>query len=264
MAKANTAVAQTKKSTAVAVAKTTAVAAFMQKDAGAGFEGAGREAFAIPFLAILQSGSPQVKKSEGAYIKGAEEGNILNTVSLELWGEEGVEIIPCAFNQSFVEWKQREQGGGYVAEYDSVTGSALRQKARRDDKNRDILPNGHQINDTRNHYVLFKTSTGSWQQALLSLTSTQIKASRNWMSGMLALCEENGAPMYGLRYQMKTTAQSNDKGSWFGASFEFVGMVEEEETYNKAKAFHEQAKAGQVKVQPREGDTAAPNDPDEM
>lgn len=241
-------------------------------DAGAGFEGAGREAFAIPFLTVLQSMSPQCKKSDGAYIKGAEEGMVYNNVTGEVFdGNEGVELVPCAFTQTFVEWHTRESGGGLVAEYDSVAGMALRGNCKRDDKNRDILPNGNQLNDTRNHYVLFKDSEGHWQPALLSLTSTQIKASRNWMTTMQRTSATSNVPMFAQRYTLTTTPQSNDKGSWYGVHFEFVGLVEDEETYTQAKAFYTQAKTGGVKASPREGAEGNPNtgvdfddDPEDM
>lgn len=225
-------------------------------DAGFGFEDATKDAYAIPFLTILQSGSPQCKKSDGAYIKGAEEGMIFNTVTNELFAD-GVTVIPCAFAQSFVEWNLREQGGGFVAEYDSVAGTALRQQAHRDDKNREILPNGHQLNDTRNHYVLFKDHEGYWQPAMMSLTSTQIRASRNWMTTMQRLCATNKAPMFALQFQINTAPQQNDKGTWFGYTFEYLGLVDDEDTYTSAKAFYEQARSGLVKTQQRDAMASA-------
>ncbi len=260
-------------STAVASRPSTAVASAIDfsADAGAGFESAGREAFAIPFLTILQSGSPQCKRSDGAYIKGAEEGMLYNTVTNELFASDtGVEIIPCAYTQTFVEWGLREAGGGLIAEYDAVAGAALRQQARRDDKNREILPNGHQLNDTRNHYVLFKDGDGFWQPALMSMTSTQLKASRNWMSTMQRLCTTHKVPMFALRFLVTTAAQQNEKGTWYGYAFEYLGLVEDEEAYALARGFYQQAKAGQIRTQPREGEHSTPtnrdheHDPDEM
>jgi hypothetical protein len=93
--------------TEVAVASANSVALNNRyvEDAGAGFEDADANAYAIPFLQILQSGSPQCKKSDGAYIKGAEEGMFYNTVTQELYdGDEGVVVIPCHYMQRFVEW----------------------------------------------------------------------------------------------------------------------------------------------------------------
>ena len=68
--------------------------------AGTGLEEAGADDYAIPFLRVLQSMSPQLKKSDGKYIQGAEEGNLFNTVTESYYdGTEGVEIIPCAYKK---------------------------------------------------------------------------------------------------------------------------------------------------------------------
>ena len=42
---------------------------------GTGLEEATADDYAIPFLRILQSMSPQLKKSDGKFIAGAEEGS---------------------------------------------------------------------------------------------------------------------------------------------------------------------------------------------
>jgi hypothetical protein len=238
----------------------------------AGFEDATRDAFAIPFLYVLQSLSPQCKKSDGAYIKGAEEGMLYNTVTQELFGgDEGVEIIPCSFTHTFVEWGLRESGGGFISEFDSVSGHALKQRCKRDDRGRDILPSGNHLADTRNHYVLIKDGEGNWQPVLMSLTSTQIKASRNWMSAMQRTCESKRCPMFALKYRLTTVPQQNEKGSWYGIALELIGLVDSVAEYNQAKAFYEQVRLGAVKTD-RTADGAAAGassdggavDPDDM
>ena len=71
---------------------------------GTGLEEASAGDYAIPFLRVLQSMSPQLKKSDGKYIQGAEEGNLFNTVSEAVYdGTEGVTIIPCAYKKKFIE-----------------------------------------------------------------------------------------------------------------------------------------------------------------
>ena len=78
-----------------------------------GFAEVSAEDMSIPFLRILDKGSPQVNKRDGAYVEGAEPGMIYNTVANEVYdGEVGVTVIPCYFNRRFIEWKPRESGGG--------------------------------------------------------------------------------------------------------------------------------------------------------
>ncbi len=62
--------------------------------------------------------SPQVNKRDGAYVHGAEAGMIFNTVLNEAYdGIKGIRVMPCHYNRRFVEWKPREQGGGYIGSY---------------------------------------------------------------------------------------------------------------------------------------------------
>jgi len=234
-------------------------------DAGAGFEEAGSESYAIPFLSILQSGSPQVKKSDGAYIKGAEEGMLFNSVTNEVYsGEDGIEIIPCHYTQRFIEWKLRENGGGFVGEHlpsDSIVGECTK-----DEKFRSITANGNQLVDTRNHYVLIRKD-GSLVPAIMSLSSSQTKKSKQLMSLLQGIKVKNPttgmfeiAPMYSNILRISTVAESNDKGSWFGYRFAIAGKVTDEAEYIEAKSFAHAIKSGMAKVERKQETEAASNE----
>ena len=57
--------------------------------------------------------SPQLQKQNGSYIPGASAGDMYNTVTNEIYaGEEGISVVPCAYNKKFIEWIPREKGGG--------------------------------------------------------------------------------------------------------------------------------------------------------
>lgn len=253
------------KETAVAVKEESNIALANQHvtDAGSGFEETSSDSFAIPFLSILQSGSPEVKKSDGAYIKGAEEGMLINSVTKEVYsGDEGVEVIPCYYTQRYIEWGLREKGGGFMGEYlpnDPIVGTTVR-----DDKGRNILPNGNQLVDTRNHYVLIRKN-GILSMALMSLSSSQLKVSKRWMSMMQGEKIKNPttqmfetAPMFSRVYKVTTVPQSNDKGSWFGYDFTKVGEVQDMAEYSEAQSFNHAVKSGMAKVE-RKLETEAPS-----
>lgn len=241
----------------------------MGNDAGAGFEGATRESFSIPFLAILQSGSPQCKKSDGAFIKGAGEGMFINTATSDIFdGDEGIQIVPAAYTLTYVEWQLREQGGGYRGEHEASKGLNLLRSTRKDDKGRDILPNGNQLNATHNFYALLLDSEGGFSRVVLSLTSTQIKTGKKWMTvmnmqqGQRPDGSKFPAPMFANVYSMTTTPQSNDKGSWFG----WVPSLERSldltdkgdvEIYLAARQFKDSILKGEVKVAERQEEAAA-------
>ena len=234
-------------------------------DAGAGFEEADASAYAIPFLQVLQSGSPQCKKSDGAYIKGAEEGMFYNTVTQEIFsGEDGLIVIPCHYTQRFIEWKPRESGGGFVAEH--MPNEDIVNKTVKDDKGRDILPNGNTLVDTRNHYVLVVAKDGSLQPALLALSSTASKVSRQWMSKMQGIKIKDAAgnfataPMSSRMYKLTTVARSNDKGSWFVPNVELEGIVTDAAIYRAATEFRNAVRTGAASAKHETSGTAGDDD----
>lgn len=220
--------------------------------AGSGFEEADASAYAIPFIQILQSGSPQCKKSDGAYIKGAEEGMFYNTVTQELYdGDKGILVIPCHYSNRFIEWKTRESGGGFVAEH--MPGTT--PQTAKDDKNRDVLPNGNTLVDTRNHYVLLVKEDGTVEPALITMSSTQLKKSRQWMSKMQGIKLKHPqtgafvtAPMASRMYRLTTVPESNDKGSWFGFKTELEAVVQDRAQYQAALDFAAAVKSGAAKA----------------
>lgn len=221
-------------------------------EAGAGFEEATAASYAIPFLYVLQSGSPQCKKSDGAYIKGAEEGMLFNSVTKEIFsGEDGIVVIPCHYSHRFNEWKPRESGGGFVAEY--LPGE--QPISRKDEKNRDVLDNGNNLVDTRNHYVLIVKADGSFEPALMTMSSTQLKKSRQWMSVMQGIKMRRGdqiatAPMMSRQYRITTVPENNDQGSWFGLKIELEGIVQDTALFKAAMEFRDAVKTGAAQAKP--------------
>lgn len=225
-----------------------------EADAGSGFEEADASAYAIPFIQILQSGSPQCKRSDGAYIQGAQEGMFYNTVTGKLYnGDEGILVIPCHYSNRFIEWKTRESGGGFVAEH--MPGHGL--VTTKDEKGRDVLPNGNTLVDTRNHYALLletdEDGVVTPTPVLITMSSTQLKKSRNWMSKMdgIKIKTAKGfvkAPMASRIYRLTTVPESNDKGSWFGFKVELEAVVQDPAQYTTAQEFAAAVRSGSAKA----------------
>ena len=217
-------------------------------DSGKGFEEAGREAFAIPFLRVLQDLSPQVKKKMAGYIEGAQPGQILNTVSQQLYSD--VRVVPCYFSQSYIEWTPRDKGGGLVAVHPATT-PLVRQAVRSGSKN--VLPNGNELMDTRSHFVLLVHDDGATEGALIAMSSTSLKVSRRWMSQMLTATVQVGEqlvkpPMFAWSYKLTTEEEANDYGSWYQWTVSDRERVQDVNVYRAAKAFGESMAAGNVKV----------------
>jgi hypothetical protein len=230
-----------------------------EKDANQGLSNLGMDDLAIPFLRILSDTSPQIKKRDPLYIEGAESGMIYNTLTKDIFdGEVGVKVIPCAYQRQYIEWADRGEGSGapvniYPAESDILS------KTTRDDQKKDRLANGNYIEDTANHYCLVIDNEGTTSQVLIAMKSTQRKKSKRWNSLMLGLKMKgvNGLftpPSYSHVYLLKTIAESNNLGEWFGWDITRVGPVENVDTYTHAKAFAESVAKGEVKVKHEDED----------
>jgi hypothetical protein len=252
--------ASKKATTEVAVAETNTALAVMAADfaadAGLGMEGADKSSFAIPFLSILQGLSPQLET-----VDGAKPGLFINSITNEVFKE--VLVVPCAFQRRFLRWAPRSEGGGYKGEYNPVdieTGkiAGVHQNA----EGRLMLEND-ELKDTRNHFVLMQTESGAWTGALLSLSSTQIKKSKRWMSLILGIEMRNAQgkpfnpPSFSHVYKLSAVKEENSKGSWWGLQVEKVEPVGDAELYAKAKAFHNSVSAGEVEVAPPQADVEA-------
>lgn len=213
-----------------------------EKDAGAGLEGMTTADLAIPFLSILQTNSPQLDRNESTYIKGAVAGQIFNSVSNKVYDE--ITVVPCAFQHKVVEWKPRGSGGGLVAQYN-------REDAPEDvtvnDKGQMQRSNGNVLIATAYHYVLI-LDTGEPEQAVLPMSSTQLKKSKKWNSLMAALKmkAQNGEiftpPTYSHSYTLTTSGESNDKGKWFGWVISNGSLLQDSKVISLARQFSKSAR----------------------
>jgi len=223
------------------------------QDAGAGFEGTGMDDYAVPFLVVLQKMSPQVDPDNPKFVKGATIGSFLNTATGEVYGDR-VAVVPVHYERKFAEWVPREQGGGFRGHHEPESPEV--QKASRDDRGRFVTERGTHLMDTRYHFVIVVSENGSGGQALLALSSTQIKASRLWMTAMssIKMKSKDGRtfvpPMFSHIYQLKSVTQQNDQGTWKGVQAEVLRPLSADELalYEAAKKFREQIVAGKVKV----------------
>lgn len=235
-------------------------------DAGAGMEGATSESFAIPFVGVLQKTSPQVDEADGAYVEGAKAGMFFENVTGNLLdGKSGITIVPCAYRRVFLRWGPRNgEGAGFKGEMLPEVVAQMRADGKIVDLDGKLffpLADGSvnkdkcdRVADTRNHYVLLvDEKTGVWTQALMSLTSTQIKKSKMLMSALASVKLQGPTGMYtpptfANNVKATTIPESNDKGTWHGVKFELVGRVARPEIYAAAKAFHASVAKGTVEV----------------
>lgn len=259
-------VAVKEESKVVALPNTTAFEQF----AGGGFSEVTTDDLAIPFIRILAQLSPEVNKRDGKYIQGAEAGMLFNTVLGKAWdGEEGVLVVPCHYSKRFLEWRPRSSGGGFVSSYTPEEAATMR--TTRNDRNEDILPNGNLLTPTAQFFVLFIHEEGV-QPSLIAMSSTQLKKARKWLTQMQAMTAKgkNGTytlPMFSHVYRVKTVAESNDKGDWFGYDISkeralSMESPDDRDLVEQAVRFVQSVKAGDVKIKHEDGEGSAPSHAD--
>ena len=231
--------------------KNGALATFdMEADAAQGAQNISQEDLALPFLKILGQLSPEVNKTHGKYVEGAEPGKIINTVTNTLY--DSISVVPCHYKRQYIEWQDRGQSTGAPVAMHDADSDIVSQTTRGKDY-KDRLPNGNYLDNTASHFVL--TLDDNPQTALISMKSTQLKVSRKWNSMMmgLKLQGKNGLftpPTYSHIYKLSTVQMSNDKGTWFGWDVSKVGPVQDKAIYDMAKSFAESVGKGEVEAKP--------------
>lgn len=220
-------------------------------DAGFGFEEVTQSDLQIPFLRIIQALSPQLKKSDPAFIAGAGQGDIFNTVTNKVWlADEGVVVLPVFFQMKFLEFIPRSQGGGFVGEL-SAESKEVRSASRDKDSGMELLSSGNELVRTAQHYVKIVHEDGNLENAIVDMKKTQLKKSRLWLS-MMMMQKYNGhtVPSFANTYLLKSVEDGNDKGSWGSWNISINGPVASVEDYNEAKELHGSISRGELKIAP--------------
>ena len=206
---------------------------------------------AIPYISILQASSPQLNPSKAEYIETAKAGQLYNTVTQETF--DNIKVIPVFYHLKYVEWKPREQGGGFIASHDAESG-IIGQTKRDPMTNKMVLSSGNHIVQTAYHYVIILSDSG-YQNAVISMASSQLKKSRRWNSLMLSQKIKGPSgmftpPTYAFTYVLSTVSESNDRGSWFGFQVERGDQVTDATIYGESKAFAQSASSGAIEAKP--------------
>ncbi len=236
---------------AVATSTGLALGGYDADEIGSGFEDLTLADLTIPFLALLQSGSPQVKEDKGVYVPGAKAGMFMNTVSQELFdGKKGVKIIPVHRKHSFREWIPRDQGGGMVSEYSPNDPRivALRKKTpfggitiedatpfKKGGDEDEVEHEGNDIVETFVVFALIVRDNGSSEPVVMSFSSTQIKHYRKWMTTARGIQIPTGdpsrpfinPPLYAHFFRVRSQYTEKKGFDWYSFQVGFENGVAE-------------------------------------
>lgn len=233
----------------------------MERDAGRGVSTSADDNV-VPIIRLLQDMSPQVKKNNPAYIKGAEPGDIwlkdnpLGPVLVK--GSVGFLFQPCAFSKDVVEWRPRDGGGGYVRRWDNLPSDAVAHVDEKTGRAFYTRPNGNELVDTRYHPgFVVNEKTGEASPWVLPMKGSNHAVSRSWMPLMTSKRGPKGkiAPVWTTFWRIKSKSKVNAAGQDF-----FIYDVEEvreidldspegEIEYDRGEAMNTVFKAGAKEIE---------------
>jgi hypothetical protein len=148
--------------------------------AGAGTENLD-ESSSMPLLHIIQALSPQLKKKDDKFIEGASMGDIFLASTGEVLAQP-LRVIPINIKTLYVEWVPKSLGGGLVGMHDlAIVESPLYEQGRKGKatgvKTYDEWLGENELKYTA-YWFLKVEVDGQWVDAMLALTSTQLKVHR--------------------------------------------------------------------------------------
>lgn len=221
----------TTRSTKKDVAVKETLPAYLQDQGETGNENVGVDDIAIPRLGLVQSLSPQRKKNDPAFIPGAEEGMLFNTVTGELYGTE-MDFIPVFFRKEWVLWKTRDAGGGLEGFFPTELEGrkALARMGNQDQ---------YELTETAQNFVLLLTEDGPIEAVIL-MSKSKLKVSRK-LNSLIRLA---GGPRWSKVYHLESIEDSSQKGDYYNFKVTPTRYVTQEEA-DWSFALYEAVKQGQ-------------------
>lgn len=239
----------TTKSNAIALEdEYTALAA----DSGAGFENQTSEDVSVPFLYILQPGSKEVL-AEGS---AAKAGMVINKSTGDLiQGSAGITFIPAVTQHLLVEWIPRDNGGGFVGQYEIDSEMARRVRETQPMGTYKHPGNGNDLVETFYIYGVALDAEGVGYPAVIAFSSTHIKAYKDWMfrarSIVIALPDGRKltkVPLFSHGYQIRSQRVDKAGNTWYIPVVSFADTNAEKSRLLPSSDLYQAAKAVQMAV----------------
>lgn len=274
MAKATTSKEKPEETTAMAPTGTTEIAEFegYGEDAGKGRENQTAADYKIPWLEILQPGTPDVAEGK------VRAGDIRNNLTGEVFdGKIGIVVTPATTEQKYVEWVDRDEKDkdgreGMIAQHEPT--SEFVEKVKAAGRAKGLKFNELPVPDVDKHHLvqtfympsIFHHPDGSLQPVMMGFKSTHIKPYQEMQTLTKFKVKvrdadgqgfhEEEPPLYAQQIRMTTEFNKEGGYSWYtpkfgpkeGDSYKAVLLRATEPAFKAAKAFSKLYGAGQAKV----------------
>ena len=156
--------------------------------------------------------------------------------------------------KDYPEWSDRGDGPGAPVAVHLPNSPVIATGKREGSKIR--LPNGNYLEETASYFVMVETESGGYTPALITMKSTQLNVSKKWNSMMKTTQIPDGKggfaipPMQGVVYNLTSTLQKNDKGSWYGwvVTMDRILDQKDKSLYLSARDFRDNVSKGNVQT----------------
>lgn len=157
----------------------------------------------IPRIEVAQALSKCLKANDPNYIEGAKQGDLYNTVTREVYGQN-VRVVPVFFKKEWLAWREQTLGGGFAGAHGSVADCEAAISGQ--DK-----PDEWEATETAQQLVLVVKQDGSTEEAVVSMNKTKLKVSKQWNS----LIRLNGNDRFSRMYILHSVDETNSKNQDF-------------------------------------------------
>jgi hypothetical protein len=194
-------------------------------DLGTGFEDFTQDDVAVPFVSILQKGSPQVEDENPKQVKGAKAGMLYNNVTGELYdGKAGIHVVPVHRVRNFIEWIPKDDGGGLVNVFDPSApevAEALKKAGKKFGKIK--IGDNNDLVETVSVFCLIAKPDNSTQRVIISFASSQLAGFKKWMTTAqsIQIPAADGSdrmvvpPMFSHLYKLTTFFFQKKENTWY-------------------------------------------------
>jgi len=206
-----------------------------------GSENVGQEDLVIPRLEIVQALSPAVTEGHADFVQGAKVGDMINSVTNQIYGRE-VFVVPVHYSKQYLVWIKRTAGGGFRGAFPNpaLADDRMAEVLKEDKKDAENV----EVIDTPTHLCLIiNREAGSAEEIILSMPRTKAKISRSWNS-MVRLTNQD---RFARVYRVASQSETNAKGTFWNFAIAQSGFPVEA-LYKKAEKLFEQISKGDRNV----------------
>jgi hypothetical protein len=211
------------------------------KEGARGQENVGSDDLVIPRLDVVQALSPYRKRDDPKFIKGAEEGNLINSVTLQNYGESVI-VVPLYYRKDFLVWKDRKKDpsgqGGFYGAYRTQEEARARISQESPESQPNIV-----IVDTPLHFCLLLNGDRA-EEIVLSMPRSKAKHSRRWNS----LVKLAGGDSFSRAYRIKAQFEKGAKGDFYNFDIQPAGFPSKG-LYDKAESIYKAFASGERKFE---------------